>query len=124
VKIKKRKREIIHLSNRDRQSMVADANARNPYRAPWETLIGLLTPFGEADVKTSTGRPQPLLLFPNREAFRADIAILTALRETSVELLGWIDRAGFDEFIREHHIDPDGVIKIGAEYLRSMEEIQ
>jgi hypothetical protein len=122
VKIKKRKREITHLSNRERKSMVANLNARNPYGPPGVTLTGLLTPIGEADVKISIGQPQPVLMFPNREAFRADVAILSTPRGTSFEYLGWIDRARFDEFIRQHHLDPGGVIKVGAEYLRSMEE--
>ena len=124
MKIKKKhKKAITHFSKRKVKSMAAHTNARNPYQPPWVTLTGLLTPFGEADVKTSIGHPNPVLMFPNRDAFQADVAMLDTPRGKAVEHLGWIDRAGFDEFIRKHHVDPGGVITMGVGDLRPVKEL-
>jgi hypothetical protein len=122
MKIKKRKTALIHSPKAKLRRVLEQTSAQNPYGPSWATLTGLRTPWGEVDAKTSIGYPEPVLMFPNQAAFRADIAGLATMRGTSVELLGWIDRAGFEKFVREHHLDPSGLIMIGVEYLNSVKE--
>jgi hypothetical protein len=62
------------------------------------------------------------LVYEKREDFKADYAMLVAPRGGAVEVLGWIDRVGFDDFADAKGLEPDDPIVIPADSLYPMKD--
>jgi hypothetical protein len=115
--------ESVKLTGEEMKQL-AGMSAHSPSPSLPLTLTGLKHPFGEVDAKVSLGKHNPVLMFPNRAAFRADIATLSKPNGEcgGVELLGWIDRQGFDRYIEQHGLDPTCPIQLDVDELRPMRE--
>ncbi len=111
---------FIHISEEQKRAMdESSAWDRNPPHTAG--IKSLIVGNSEIDAKTVFDCDSPPLMYPDRDAFHADFAVLhVPVASGGCEALGWLDRRGFREAVKRLGVGPGERVVIPADWLRPM----